>query len=355
MDSAVTIESKKKRGRKIWTEEEDKSLIGTIRGKEKISWNEIAEELSKEHNTKKTGKQCRERFRNYADPSLEKCEWKSQEKLLFIILHKIYSHQWCNISKYLTQRSDIAIKNYFYSTVRKALKFYKSGSVPLSLLKKPAKVYQIYNTLDVIRREYLVEGSENTVSLLHKEKIILKLLAERKATEEAVKLYQELIISKVTNFYHSAQLPIKIAVDLKEIGVRGPKIKELISYEKIYNSVPLNQVLVIDAVVTASPMATAMRPNFSPNSLPLQQFTPLPANNYPNSFTYPYPHTFSPYYCIPRTYLPAPQCTYIQMPSTNPMFSTPYLQPQPMSPLSISSLMEPERKAKTDSMNSQHT
>ena len=344
MDSQKTIENRQKRGRKIWTEEGDKSLIEIIKTKEKLSWNEIAEELSKEQGMIKSGKQCRERFRNYADPALEKCEWKSQEKLLFIILHRIYSHQWCNISKYLTQRSDIAIKNYFYSIVRKSLRCYKSGNVSQSLLKKPAKLYQIYNTLDLIRKEYLVEGNDGISPLHHKEKIILKLLTERKATREAVKLYQELLISKFSNFYSSGKLPVKVSINLKELNVQDSRIRELTSYEKIYNAAPLSQVLIVDVVVPAETMVAATSLSFVSSPAQTHQYTHTSPYSLPNSFNVSYPPTFKPYYCIPRTYLPTPQCMYINAPGVNQLFNSPYMQTQQLPQPSKVRLMEPERK-----------
>ena len=306
-----------KKGKKIWTEEEDKALIRILKEKEELNWNEIAAELKKEGYNNKTGKQCRERYRNYADPVLDKSEWKPQEKLLFLVLHRIYDNQWCNISRYLTQRSDIAIKNYFYSVIRKTLKYYKTRSVPHSVILKPMKFYQIYNTLELLRNEYMAVLCETSIKepAKHKEKIILRLLKERKATKETLDAYAALLTQKFTDFHTPKSLPVKIQVNLPVLGISGVQAEELLARESLCNTAPLSQMVVIQiqaSTVSPEPVKTAQ--STSPAStehqllenglFALPYMLPLPYHM-PRPYYYVYPpSSFQP---VPTTQSPEPE------------------------------------------------
>ena len=236
-----------KRGRGIWTDEENKYLIDLIQGKKRMSWNEVAVSLSEKCGTSKTGKQCRERYRNYANPALEKSEWKSQEKLLFLVLHQIYGNQWSNIAKHLNQRSDVVVKNYFYSITRKAMKYFKMHSIPASLLKKSEKFYLIFSILEHIRVQYIpaIQGLQNFPRYSHKEKIILNLLQERNVTDESINEFQRLMIEKFRKCHPPSDLPIVIPLSLADFNLVPSKADELISNPDSYNPPLLRQVVVV--------------------------------------------------------------------------------------------------------------
>ena len=85
-------------------------------------WLVAAEELSRNYDTPRTGKQCRERWRNHLDPSLNDGEWLLHEQDEIFRLAKIHGFRWSKISRFLPGRSENSIKNYFYSTVRKNIR-----------------------------------------------------------------------------------------------------------------------------------------------------------------------------------------------------------------------------------------
>ena len=53
---------------------------------------------------------------------MNKTPWEPEEELMFIDKHKIYGNKWAEIGKFLNGRNDNAVKNYYYSTVRKVMR-----------------------------------------------------------------------------------------------------------------------------------------------------------------------------------------------------------------------------------------
>eukprot|EP00826_Nyctotherus_ovalis_P061183 TRINITY_DN867_c0_g1_i9.p1 TRINITY_DN867_c0_g1~~TRINITY_DN867_c0_g1_i9.p1 ORF type:complete len:353 (-),score=65.44 TRINITY_DN867_c0_g1_i9:93-1151(-) len=236
-----------KQTRSIWTENERNYLVHLLREDSSMSWIEVAKALNAKFNTSKTGKQCRERYRNYENPGLKKDGWKQSEKALFIVMHKVYGNQWSNISRYLNSRSDVVIKNYFYCQMRKTTKNLKQMRIPVSLLKKPEKFYLAFIILRRIRDEYLpeVERLETMPKYGHKERIILNLLVERKVTQKNVEDYMLLMLSKFKEF-HSV-LPIVIPIFLDQFSISSQVAKDLILKDSEYNAPPLSQIIVVKA------------------------------------------------------------------------------------------------------------
>lgn len=251
-------------GRSIWTEEENKFLVSLVQGKKELSWKEVAQHLTARFRRKKTGKQCRERYRNYENPLLDKSEWKPHEKLLFVVLHQVFGNQWSIISKYLNSRSDVIIKNYFYCQVRKTTKLMKQRRIPASFLKRADKFYFAYTILNLIRQQYLPEVSSPQLlsKCTHKERIILNLLIERRIRESEVKSYMQLMLEEFKKYNGASKLPVEIPLSLTQFTFSTREAEKLAVKNDAYNLAPLSRVVVIKVSNTgddsnaAAPIAT---------------------------------------------------------------------------------------------------
>ena len=100
---------------KKWTEEEQHVLLEAVNqhGSEIINWADVARSVPG-----RTGKQCREKWKNDLRPDISKEPWTSREEYILSRAHSEVGNQWSEIAKYLPQRSENSIKNHWNATLR---------------------------------------------------------------------------------------------------------------------------------------------------------------------------------------------------------------------------------------------
>lgn len=143
-------------------------------------WTKIAKAIKSELGIEgRTGKQCRERWHNHLNPEITKDDWTEEEEKKIFELQKQMGNKWSEIASLMPGRTDNAIKNCFYSAIRRNLRKYNKGKLESEKLKGSLK--QLLKKPSV--RTILMENYEN-VKLENPEIVKPIKIFEKKKEEE---------------------------------------------------------------------------------------------------------------------------------------------------------------------------
>lgn len=116
--------------RKQWDQyvtyiQEDECLTAAVAELGTGDWSMVSDYLKVKFGNKiRSGKKCRERWNNHVNPNVSKTSWSIDEQKTLFRCHEFYGNQWTEIARFLSGRTDNSVKNHFYTTLRRKIRWY---------------------------------------------------------------------------------------------------------------------------------------------------------------------------------------------------------------------------------------
>ncbi|CAD8175849.1 unnamed protein product [Paramecium pentaurelia] len=215
-----------------WGQNEDEALVRIIsefQAQNKGNkWSQIATELNKTTglNVHRNGKQCRERWNNHLNPSINRNPWQQLEDLELMRLAIQNGKKWALISKKLKQqRSENNVKNRFNCLMRKE----KSGknipqsqdesdndnqesyvSDPSAEELSPEEIKQIQAIIKKIEWRMKQDGSSYDIKQEHQDQVSKKVQLDRRAIKNKQQQEENPINNKIQNVNNFNNININI-------------------------------------------------------------------------------------------------------------------------------------------------
>ena len=115
---------------------------------DKRKWVDVSKELLLKTGRSRTGKQCRERWQHQIDPSISREEWSEFEIQTLFQMQAKLGNKWAKIAAFIPGRSDNAVKNFFYSSVRRVF-------AKINLYMAKQRVRKTFKTIKYFESDYM--------------------------------------------------------------------------------------------------------------------------------------------------------------------------------------------------------
>lgn len=97
------------KSRQKFTSEEDGLLVGLVKRLGEENWKVIAERIPG-----RTARQCRERYRYYLEPTLNRGNWTEVEDRLLTVKYTEHGPKWSKIAMLFVNRTPVDVKNRWH-------------------------------------------------------------------------------------------------------------------------------------------------------------------------------------------------------------------------------------------------
>ena len=116
VDPGIRIEHISPSGRRAWSPDEDRKLteIMSVIGHRRGDWTTVQWMLG----SGRSGKQCRERWMNQLDPTINRAPFSPEEDAVLMREYAIFGSRWVMIGRSMDRRTDQQIKNRFSSLTK---------------------------------------------------------------------------------------------------------------------------------------------------------------------------------------------------------------------------------------------
>ena len=123
-----------------WSEKEDQLLIKWVENHGAKNWARCAETIKG-----RNGKQCREHWNNSLNYSIKKGKWSLEEDLFIMVFYDKLDKSWKKMIPLFKSRTENAIKNRFFSQLRK---------ITAKYIKRDKSEYNTKFKLDTLMKYY---------------------------------------------------------------------------------------------------------------------------------------------------------------------------------------------------------
>jgi hypothetical protein len=208
-----------------WTVEEDKKLVEWVKTHGATKWSLCADYIKG-----RNGKQCRERWFNSLNPKVKKGNWSAEEDYKILFLFKKFGGKWAKTASFFDCRTENAIKNRFYSSLRRiSSEKKKYGSLSLDDLQENSNKIKINNSINL-------DSQVNSDDLLQYlpyaiKEATLKFMKTENLNQEELRQYEQSLLEEVS--YKNNFLSIKEQI---ESASEGKTINLNINFQNTNNN-----------------------------------------------------------------------------------------------------------------------